>query len=111
MSYCLLERSELSVSQYPEARRPKLIWFNGALTLVLMASLIAGLLPLPVLFMIAFSIAMIVNYPCLQAQKDRIAAHAGRNSACVYRGSARAFAQPVGAFNLFVGGAGRHRIW
>jgi CitMHS family citrate-Mg2+:H+ or citrate-Ca2+:H+ symporter len=42
-----------------------------------MVALIMGLLPLPVLFMIAFSIAMIVNYPCLQAQKDRIAAHAG----------------------------------
>jgi CitMHS family citrate-Mg2+:H+ or citrate-Ca2+:H+ symporter len=39
--------------------------------------LIAGLLPLPVLFMVAFSIAMIVNYPCLQQQKDRVAAHAG----------------------------------
>jgi CitMHS family citrate-Mg2+:H+ or citrate-Ca2+:H+ symporter len=42
-----------------------------------MVALIAGVLPLPVLFMVAFSIAMIVNYPCLQQQKDRIAAHAG----------------------------------
>ena len=71
------DHSEISVSQFPEARRPKLIWFNGCLTFALMAALVAGLLPLPVLFMIAFSIAMIVNYPCLQAQKDRIAAHAG----------------------------------
>jgi CitMHS family citrate-Mg2+:H+ or citrate-Ca2+:H+ symporter len=60
-----------------DARRPKLIWFNGALTFGLMCTLIAGLLPLPVLFMVAFSIAMIVNYPCLQMQKDRVAAHAG----------------------------------
>jgi CitMHS family citrate-Mg2+:H+ or citrate-Ca2+:H+ symporter len=64
-----IDHSEISVSQFPDARRPKLIWFNGAL--------IAGLLPLPVLFMVAFSIAMIVNYPCLQQQKDRVAAHAG----------------------------------
>jgi CitMHS family citrate-Mg2+:H+ or citrate-Ca2+:H+ symporter len=72
-----LPGSDISVSQFPEARRPRLIWFNGLLTLALMATLIYGLLPLPVLFMIAFSIAMIVNYPCLQAQKDRVAAHAG----------------------------------
>lgn len=68
--------AEVSVSQYPEARRPKLLWFNGALTLLLMATLIAGLLPMPVLFMIAFGIAMIVNYPCIQEQKKRIGAHA-----------------------------------
>ena len=72
-----IDHSEISVSQFPDARRPKLIWFNGALTLALMCTLIAGLLPLPVLFMVAFSIAMIVNYPCLQQQKDRVAAHAG----------------------------------
>ena len=72
-----IDHSEISVSQYPEARRPKLLYFNGALTAALMVALIAGVLPLPVLFMIAFSIAMIVNYPCLQQQKDRIAAHAG----------------------------------
>ncbi|PWU29078.1 citrate transporter [Pseudomonas sp. RW407] len=71
-----LDAAEVSVSQYPEARRPKLLWFNGALTLVLMATLIAGLLPMPVLFMIAFGIAMIVNYPCILEQKKRIGAHA-----------------------------------
>ena len=54
-----------------------MIWFNGGLTLLLMVTLIMGLLPLPVLFMIAFSIAMIVNYPCLEAQKARVAAHSG----------------------------------
>jgi CitMHS family citrate-Mg2+:H+ or citrate-Ca2+:H+ symporter len=74
---------DISVSQFPEARRPKLLWINGALTATLMATLIAGLLPLPVLFMIAFSIAMVINYPCLQQQKERIAAHAGNVLAVV----------------------------
>ena len=64
------------MSQYPEARRPRLLWFNAILTVALMATLIAGLLPMPVLFMIAFGIAMIVNYPCIQEQKKRIGAHA-----------------------------------
>ena len=76
-------QEQISVSQFPEARRPKLILINAALTVVLMTTLIAGLLPMPVLFMIAFSIAMIINYPCLQQQKDRIAAHAGNVLAVV----------------------------
>lgn len=76
-------QEEISVSQFPEARRPKLLWVNAILTVVLMTTLIAGLLPMPVLFMIAFSIAMIINYPCLQQQKERIAAHAGNVLAVV----------------------------
>ncbi|QMV61895.1 CitMHS family transporter [Pseudomonas berkeleyensis] len=78
-----LTQEEISVSQFPEARRPKLLWVNAILTVVLMTTLIAGLLPMPVLFMIAFSIAMIINYPCLQQQKERIAAHAGNVLAVV----------------------------
>ena len=76
-------QEDISVSQFPEARRPKLLLINAALTVILMTTLIAGLLPMPVLFMIAFSIAMIINYPCLQQQKDRIAAHAGNVLAVV----------------------------
>ncbi|ASJ53898.1 hypothetical protein BP422_10295 [Brevibacillus formosus] len=58
-------------------KRPKLFWFNLLLTVVLIAALLMGLLPLPVLFMIAFSIAVIVNYPNLKDQKERLQAHAG----------------------------------
>jgi CitMHS family citrate-Mg2+:H+ or citrate-Ca2+:H+ symporter len=67
----------MAVSQYPEARRPKLIWFNGLLVVTLLTLLVWGLLPLSVLMMIAFAIAMIVNYPGVAEQKERIAAHAG----------------------------------
>jgi len=77
------EHAEISVSQYPEARRPKLLLINALLTLGLMGTLIAGVLPLPVLFMVAFSLAMILNYPCLKTQKERIAAHAGNVLAVV----------------------------
>ena len=56
--------------------RPKLILVNLALTLGLLAALVLGILPLPVLFMIATAIALVVNYPGLAAQKARIAAHA-----------------------------------
>ncbi len=56
-------------------RRPKLLWVNAALTLALMVALVAGALPLPVLFMIAFSLALVINYPNLAEQRERIAAH------------------------------------
>jgi len=71
------EFSGMAVSQYPEARRPKLIWFNGLLVVALLTLLVWGILPLSVLMMIAFAIAMIVNYPGVAEQKERIAAHAG----------------------------------
>ena len=56
--------------------RPKLLWVNFALTAVLMVVLILGVLPLPALFMIAFAIAIMINYPGLQEQKERLTAHA-----------------------------------
>lgn len=58
-------------------RRPHLFWVNLSLTILLMGALFTALLPLPVLFMLAFAIALMINYPSLEQQKDRIAAHAG----------------------------------
>lgn len=60
-----------------EARNPKLLWFNLALTVALMVGLVVGVLPLPVLFMIGFAIALTINYPNLAEQRERVAAHAG----------------------------------
>lgn len=65
-----------TVEPLPPERRPKLLLVNLALTVTLMACLLAGVLPLPVLFMLAFALAMMVNYPSLKEQKARIAAHA-----------------------------------
>ncbi|WP_338758794.1 CitMHS family transporter [Massilia sp. METH4] len=56
--------------------RPKLIWVNFLLTAALMVLLIMGALPLPALFMIFFAIAIMINYPGLEEQKERIASHA-----------------------------------
>jgi citrate-Mg2+:H+ or citrate-Ca2+:H+ symporter, CitMHS family len=64
-------------------RRPKLFWFNLALTLALMVALVMGVLPLSILFMIAASLALIVNYPKLEDQRERIAANAGNILAVV----------------------------
>lgn len=72
-----------AVSEVSGERRPKLFWVNALLTIALMVGLIAGLLPLPVLFMIGFSIALAVNYPNLTEQRARLAAHAGNALAVV----------------------------
>ena len=41
-------------------RRPRLLWVNALLTVALMVALVRELLPLPVLFMLAFALAAIV---------------------------------------------------
>lgn len=64
------------VDDNDRTERPRLILLNLALTLGLLAALVMGVLPLPVLFMIATAIALVLNYPSLAAQKARIAAHA-----------------------------------
>ncbi len=61
----------------PSSRRPRLYWFNLLLTLALMAALVAGFWPLPVLFLVACMVALAVNYPDLAEQRERVAAHAG----------------------------------
>lgn len=68
--------SELAVTTVSrDYRRPKLVWFNFILTVVLMASLIIDFMSLTILFMVAFAIALVVNYPDLKDQQDRIAVH------------------------------------
>ena len=59
-----------------DLRRPRLLWVNAALTVMLMAALVAAILPLPVLFMIGFAMALMINYPQLEEQRRRVAEHA-----------------------------------
>jgi len=47
--------------------------FNVALTVTLITCMMVSLMPLPVLFMIAFGLACLVNYPSLKQQKEVIA--------------------------------------
>ncbi|MDR2434646.1 MAG: hypothetical protein LBD47_08770 [Treponema sp.] len=57
-------------------RRPKLFWFNLALTLATIAALCFVSVPSFYLFMIATAIALLVNYPGNKVQSARIGAHA-----------------------------------
>lgn len=60
----------------PPERRPRLIWFNLALTIALMVSMMTGIAPPPALMMIGFVIALTVNYPSLKEQRARMEQHA-----------------------------------
>lgn len=73
-----LSDSEANVQLGAEhTKRPQLFWFNLMLTIVLVVALIKVWLPLPVLFMIAFAIALLMNYPKPQEQQERLTSHAG----------------------------------
>ncbi|KXP00759.1 CitMHS family transporter [Tsukamurella pseudospumae] len=54
---------------------PKLLWFNAAITIALLAVLTLDLLPIPVLFMIAAAIALAVNFPKVAEQQEAITRH------------------------------------
>jgi CitMHS family citrate-Mg2+:H+ or citrate-Ca2+:H+ symporter len=60
----------------PGVTRPNLFWLNLGLTLGILACAITGALPLPVVFMAGFTIALLLNYPKQNEQRERIAARA-----------------------------------
>jgi citrate-Mg2+:H+ or citrate-Ca2+:H+ symporter, CitMHS family len=66
-----------------EHRRPDRLIVNAVLTVVLLAALIMAVLPLPVLFMLGFAIAALLNYPGIDQQKALLSRHAGNVLAVV----------------------------
>jgi CitMHS family citrate-Mg2+:H+ or citrate-Ca2+:H+ symporter len=56
-------------------KRPQMFWVNLTLTVVLMAALMYGALPLAILFMIGTGLALLINYRTLKEQQDRIIAN------------------------------------
>jgi CitMHS family citrate-Mg2+:H+ or citrate-Ca2+:H+ symporter len=57
-------------------KRPQLFWFNLGLTTVLLYCLMTELLPLMLLFMLGTGLALVVNYPKLSDQQERVIVHA-----------------------------------
>ncbi|MDQ0185843.1 CitMHS family transporter [Cytobacillus kochii] len=55
-----------------KARRPKLLWLNMLLTILTIVALVNVWLPLPVIFMVAFALALVMNYPNPKDQQERI---------------------------------------
>jgi CitMHS family citrate-Mg2+:H+ or citrate-Ca2+:H+ symporter len=62
------QRAELTAEEM-EMRRPKLIWFNLALTIVCLLAIIAMGIPGPLVFAIGSCIALVVNYHNLKTER------------------------------------------
>jgi len=58
-------------------KRPKLIWLNLLLVTAVMVALVMGLMHAAILFLIGFVMALLINYPQIDIQKERILAHSG----------------------------------
>ena len=56
--------------------RPKLFWFNLGLTVAVMVTLVANVMPLPFVFMVASAVALLVNFPKVKDQGAQLIAHA-----------------------------------
>ena len=57
-------------------RRPRLLWPNVAITLVVMGAVISGKIEPMVAFTCGTAVALLLNYPSAAAQKERVEAHA-----------------------------------
>jgi citrate-Mg2+:H+ or citrate-Ca2+:H+ symporter, CitMHS family len=57
-------------------RRPRLVWVNGAITIAIMAVMIAGTVDPAVMFMVGTAVVLTLNYPDPAQQRARIDAHA-----------------------------------
>lgn len=71
-----VEQDQKAKDEEAALRRPKLLFFNLALTIALIAVLSAGLVTSYVAFMIALSLALAVNYPDLKTQDKLVKKHA-----------------------------------
>jgi CitMHS family citrate-Mg2+:H+ or citrate-Ca2+:H+ symporter len=86
--------TEIGLVDTAHMRRPALLPVNALLTIGLMMALVRGVLPLPVLFMIAFAVAMVINYPSVAEQKALLTTHAA---------NAMAVASLIFAAGIFTG--------
>tara|TARA_R110000765_G_scaffold69475_3_gene134750 strand:+ start:3938 stop:5230 length:1293 start_codon:yes stop_codon:yes gene_type:complete len=69
----------MSSTEFPfnsELERPKLFYLNISLILIAVSLLISGIAPPHIIFMVAFALAITLNYPNPKQQGDRINAHA-----------------------------------
>ena len=58
-------------------KRPKMLIPNAILTISLIICLVIGLMPIPVMFMLWFGFAILLNYPNLSIQNSVVKKHAG----------------------------------
>lgn len=68
---------EEAAGEAPASQRPHLPWLNVALVIGVVAVLVTELLPAGLTFMVALSVALVVNFPRVADQMERIKAHSG----------------------------------
>jgi CitMHS family citrate-Mg2+:H+ or citrate-Ca2+:H+ symporter len=57
-------------------RRPRMLWFNLALTVAVLAGMVAAIVPPAMAFMVGAVVALAANYPVPADQRARVDAHA-----------------------------------
>ncbi|MCM3161479.1 CitMHS family transporter [Metabacillus litoralis] len=57
-------------------RRPKLFWVNLVITILTIVALVKVWLPLPIVFMVAFAIVLLINYPRPNDQQEQVKSQA-----------------------------------
>lgn len=57
-------------------QRPKLLWLNALIIILVIGSLVAGIMPAGLAFLIGVAIALPINYRSTKEQMERIRAHA-----------------------------------
>jgi CitMHS family citrate-Mg2+:H+ or citrate-Ca2+:H+ symporter len=67
---------EATSDRESELERPKLFYVNIFLIVLAVAVLISGIAPPHIIFMVAFALAITINYPSPKEQGERINAHA-----------------------------------
>ena len=60
----------------PQLLRPRLKWLNFAILITVIGTLVTGLLPSAYVFMLGLGVALLINYPSVTLQMQRINAHA-----------------------------------
>ncbi|WP_433876474.1 CitMHS family transporter [Sinomonas atrocyanea] len=68
--------ADTALDPHRRTLRPKLFWFNLALTVGIMVLLVADVLPLAYVFMVGAAVALVVNFPRVKDQAAQLVAHA-----------------------------------
>lgn len=68
--------TETATDHTADLDRPKLFYLNILSIIIAVATLISGIAPPHIIFMVAFAVAITINYPNPKQQGDRINAHA-----------------------------------
>ncbi|MGY6743124.1 MAG: CitMHS family transporter [Cecembia sp.] len=68
--------TEMHIETRHDWERPKLFWINISMILLSIVILVSGLAAPHIIFMIAFALAITINYPNIKEQAEHINAHA-----------------------------------